>query len=546
MAIVLATIAAIALSAATSADHRATCARLKSVPLRHAQVISADRIPQGTFHAPDGHSYVVPEFCRIRGVASPSSDSQISFEVWLPAAHWNGRYYQHGEGGGGGIVDYGALASFVRQGAVGAATDDGQKRPNDYNSSWALHHPEKIIDKYYRGLKTTTDHAKTLLESYFGKAARRSYFEGCSGGGGYALQAAQRFPDDWDGILVGAPANNVTGYFASTAWNSRLWLDTLGRISPAKLSAIQRAALASCKPEARIVNGVAADPRFCQPDTSTLACKAAETNDCLTKPQIATLEAMYRGPRSLRGEQIYAGFPSTMETGWVGSLTSGLTGSVAIFLHDQPAALYFTNDFYRFFVFDDPQWDISVLQSDDGIGLSEQKMISGRSLASVANAVDPDLSQLRKRGAKILMYQGWGDEALTPLEGISYYEKVAFKLGGIEATRDFYRLFMVPGMGHCRSGLGANSFGQDFYNDGQYFGRSLVNDPAHNIQRALESWVERGRKPDRIIAAKYVDDDPKKGVAFTRPLCPYPQVPAYSGAGDLADAANFECKSQNR
>jgi hypothetical protein len=541
--LVLPIIAAIALSPAFAADDPGACTRLTGVPLRHAQVLSADRIPAGTFRAPDGHGYEVPAFCRVQGLASPTNDSEINFEVWFPAANWNERYYQHGEGGGGGIIDYGALASFVRNGAVGAATDDGHKRPSDYSSAWALHHPEKIIDKYYRGLKETTDGAKSLIQGYFGKAPRRSYFEGCSGGGGYALQAAQRFPDDWDGILVGAPANNVTGYFAAMAWNSRLWLSAEGRIPPAKLPAIQRAALATCKSRAHVLNGIPADPRFCQLDPATMSCTGAETNECLTGPQVATLRALYRGPHNPRtGQQIYVGFPTTMETRWAGTLTSGMAGPAAAFLHDQPANLYFGNDYYRFFVFDNSRWDIATFNFDSDMDFSEHKVISGKSLASIVNAASPDLSALRIRGAKVLMYVGWGDEALSPLEGIAYYESVARKFGGMEKTRNFYRLFMVPGMGHCGNGPGANSFGQDFYNEGQHFGRALRNDSAHNIQRALEAWVETGRKPDRIVAVKYADDDPEKGAAFTRPICPFPQMPMYLGTGNRADAVNFDCK----
>jgi feruloyl esterase len=160
--------------------------------------------------------------------------------------------------------------------------------------------------------------------------------------------------------------------------------------------------------------------------------------------------------------------------------------------------------------------------------------VAGEKLKSVMNANDPDLSRLQKRGAKMLMYFGWSDQALTPLDGVTYYENVARALGGTKKVQGFVRLFMVPGMTHCGGGPGANSFGQ--------FGVSaLKNDADHNIMDALVAWVETGRKPDRVIAAKYIDDDPKKGVAFTRPLCAYPQIALYKGSGSIRDASNFKC-----
>lgn len=520
------------------------CEDLRRLAVAHKEVLSATVVAGGTFQAPNGERFELPAFCRVRGLARPSADSRIHFEVWLPTEKWNGRFYQHGEADGGGNINYAALATALRSGAAAAATDDGHVRPqnintpSDWDSLWALNHPERIIDEDYRALAITTERARTLIQAYYGAVPRYSYFEGCSWGGGYALKAAQRFPQKWDGILAGSPTNNITGYYVANAWNISLWMNQHGRLPETKLPAIQRAALAACKPQARIIDGIPTDPRFCSFDPATLACHGPETDSCLTPAQITTLRKIYDGPRNPRThEQLYPGFPPTMESWWAGTLTSGrLTGVMSVF-NGEPAQLQNVNDFYRNFVFFDPQWDLRRFDFDAGVVSAESRELAGQSVKSVMDAVDPDLSAFERRGGKLLMYFGWGDEYLTPMEGIRYYESVAQASGGIERTRDFFRLFMVPGMTHCVSGPGANSFGQDVFGQGQ----ALRNDADHHILRALEAWVEKGRRPERIVAAKYVNDEPQRGVAFTRPVCPYPQVAAYRGSGAITDASNFQC-----
>jgi hypothetical protein len=526
----LVVIALLTMDQANAANSDTACQKLAKVSLPHRQIVSATSVAAEMFQAPDGLGYHTPAFCRVQVIAKPTSDSEIHLEVWLPSSeNWNGRYYQLGQGGGGGSINYAGLADFVREGAVAAATDDGQ---NLY--AFSDKHPEKIIDNAERALKETTDSAKALTLAYYQRAAHHRYFAGCSDGGAYALRAAQRFPEDWDGILAGAPSYNETGGAASDAWNVRAWLDDpKGHLLPRKLATIQRAALASCTSRAHVVNGIATDPRFCAFDPAVLSCKGAETDDCLTASQIATLRKIYDGPRNSRsGAQIYAGFPPTSETSWPGAITplSGLNPE-----YGKPPGLLTSNIFYQY-VFGDPEWNIRRFDVDSTVAFTENKRVAGRPLKAWLDATDPDLSSLRDRGSKMIMYSGWADPGESPLESIRYYESVARSMGGVDKISEFFRLFMVPGMGHCSmKGPGVNAFGQ-------WLAPALRDDPEHNIARALEAWVETNRKPDQVIATKYVDDDLYSGVAFTRPLCPYPQVAVYRGRGDVADASNFDCR----
>jgi len=525
----------------------AGCEDLINLKFPRATVTLAQPIPAGNFLAPDGENYAVPAFCRVHGVSRPTSDSSINFEVWMPENGWSGRYYQHGQGGSGGVISYADLAGFLLSGAAGAATDDGHVMPADRGLGWALKHPERVVDFGYRALKETTDHAKIVVQTYYGKAPHYSYFEGCSDGGRLALMAAQRFPDDWNGILVGAPGNYRVRFTAGVnAWFGQIWLNNpAGRIPPSKLPAIQRAALAACKPQANVVDGIATDPRFCRLDPAILTCKTKDTDECLTEPQVAMVRTIYDGPRSLRtGEQIYPGYPSTVEGvngGWDNNITGGRASmgfqSSANNAINEPSYSIRAKQFYRNFVFDDPQWDFQKLDLDRDIAYAENKLVAGQSLASILNSDNPELSGVNEKIPKILMYFGWADDSVTPLGGIKYYEDVAQKNNGFKKTQGFFRLFMAPGMAHCGGGPGPNSFGQF----GRLYTPPLKDDAAHSITRALEAWVEKGVAPRKIIAAKYVDDKPERGALMTRPLCPYPQIAKYKGRGSTRDAGNFEC-----
>jgi feruloyl esterase len=288
--------------------------------------------------------------------------------------------------------------------------------------------------------------------------------------------------------------------------------------------------LEACDTIDGVKDGVIEDPRRCRFDPEVLKCKDADGPDCLTAPQVDALRKIYDGPKNPRtGEQIFPGATPGTEAapgGWAVWITGTGPGRSFQFM--------FGNTFYAHVVFSDLKWDYHKLNFDSDVKLADEKS------RSVLNSDNPDLRAFRDRGGKLIQYHGWGDAGIPPLSSINYYEQATAFLarnrggrGKATAVSDFYRLFMVPGMGHCAGGLGANSFGNA--------GVSSAPDADHDLTSALERWVEKGAAPTKIIATGYVDGNPTKGVALTRPLCPYPQVAHWKGTGSTSDAANFEC-----
>ena len=519
----------------TPLEESEKCRSLSGLPLPHSIVTDAQEIPAGDFLASDGKTYLVPAFCKVRLVAVPTEDSHIKIEVWMPASGWNRRYYQLGTGGFAGDMDRYAslLVESTKQGNAVAMTDTGHE--GDFgDAAWALRHPQKIIDYGYRSLKETRDNAKRVINAYYGHKPEYAYFSSCSNGGRQAVVAAHRHPEDWDGMLIGAPSNDKIRLATASAWNYQaLHKDPQSLIPVSKLPAIQSAALASCSQQAYVVNGVAADPRFCRLNALDLMCNGEETDSCLTASQAEALNNIYQGPRNPRTEKsIFPGLVSTFEdegewSDWMIGTTDGRYKR----LQSKLAKGFFSN-----FVFDSSDWDLLSFDFDQDFEYAVSKDIAGESLSDVLSVVSPDFKKMQNQGAKIIMYHGWGDVALTAEGSIQVYENVVETAGGEDEVKDFYRLFMVPGMLHCEGGPGANAFGQSSSAVG------LKNDIAHNIHRALEAWVEQGISPEKIIATKYVDDKPEKGVSFTRPLCPYPQVPVYRGTGNVDEVSSFECR----
>ena len=506
------------------------CDSVSVLKLPHAIITQAQTVPAGDYLAPDGKTYSVPALCRVHGVSMPTQDSHINFEVWMPVEIWSGRYYQLGTGGfAGDIAPFSPqLVAFINKGSAVAITDTGHEGEAG-DASWALNQPEKIIDYGYRSQRETTDKAKRIISAFYGREPDYSYFSGCSNGGRDAIIQAHRYPEEWDGMLIGAPANNWIRVATSWAWSYHAFNgNSRSSIPLSKLSAVQSAALASCSAEANVVEGIAADPRFCRLDTTDLICKGGETDRCLTVAQAEALKKIYEGPRNPRtGKQLYPGVESTFENQgrWANTFISaegGVRGT---------AYELFSN-----IVFDDPDWDVHSLDYDKHIDFASSKDIAGERLSDALSIVSPDFKKMREKNSKIIMYHGWGDVAISAKGAIQDYERVVEKEGGLEKTQDFYRLFMVPGMLHCYGGSGANSFGQLPSAPG------LRDDAEHDIHRALEVWVEQGVAPTKVTAAKYVNNKPDEGVAFTRPICPYPKVPVYNGRGSVDDADSFECR----
>ncbi len=511
------------------------CEALLNFDIPKAEITTTETVGAGSYKAPDGKTYIVPAFCRVHGIARPSQQSHINFEVWLPLADWSGRYYQVGNGGFAGSILYGSLAHFIQMGNVVAATDTGHQAQG-IDGSWALGNPEAIVDYAHRAHKKTYDHAKEITEAFYGKQADYRYFAGCSTGGRQALLSAKRYYNDWDGILVGAPVSHLTRQWLGTsAFHGKLWSDVEARIPREKLPAIQKASLAACRPEAHVVDGIAADPRFCNYDPAVLACRGEDNDECLTKPQIRTLRSLYEGPHNpVTGERLYPGLSPTMEAEarW-DEIVTGDHPSPDI---EGPVEPLFGKGFYRYFVYDDPDWDSSTLDLGKAPMFADQKTIKGETISDLFNATGTDFREFKEKGGKLLMYFGWGDPHLTAEGGLNFYRSVAQAYGGLETTQQFFRLFMVPGMQHCIGGPGAFAFGQSEP------AKSLKDDKTYSIIRALEAWVEKREAPETVIAAKYKNDNPDEGPAFTRPLCLYPSVPVYKGQGDLKKAENFTCQ----
>lgn len=331
---------------------------------------------------------------------------------------------------------------------------------------------------------------------------------------------AQRYPADYDGILAGAPANYWTALLSTAVWDTQvLTVDPASFIPPAKIPAIAAAVLAACDQKDGVRDGILNDPRQCHFDPSTIQCKAGENNDkCLTRPQVVALKKIYAGPHDAHGHEVFPGFLPGAEDG-PGGWGRWITGPAPT----KNLSAFFGIGFFSDMVYGDLDWDYKTFKLESGLKDAEEKT------ASALNATDADLKAFRARGGKLILYHGWNDPAIPSINTVNYYESVLAKMGAKDAD-SFVRLYMVPGMQHCDSGPGADSFGQ--------VGRLVSDDPRHSVDAALELWVEKGQAPSTIIASKY---DEQHHLKMTRPLCTYPLAAKYNGSGDTNDAANFAC-----
>jgi hypothetical protein len=520
-----------------------SCEALKNLKLDHGEVVSAKWVEAGTIQVPLGlppkpESVPVRRHCEIAVVARPTSDSVINFTLWMPPQEdWNGKYLQLGSGGWGGSIPISGLIEPIAQGYAVAATDDGHQNQDALSSvtpTWAPGHPEKVIDFGYRALHETATLSKTALLGYFNKPASRAYFKGCSDGGREALMEAERYPEDFDGIISGAPANNWTHHFTGFVWNElALNGKPESRISAGQLPAIEKAALAACDEIDGVKDGLIGDPRKCHFDPSVLLCHGDSGADCLTQPQIDALKEIYAGPKDPKtGEQIYPGFEPGTEAepgawlGWILPPPQFPQSSIQSF---------FGNGFFALVVHEDPKWDWHSMDFDVDVKAADEK------IAPILNAYNPDLRTFRDHGGKLIQYHGWGDAAVAPQDSINFYEKVTAFLASNPDPRaadardvqGFYRLFMVPGMGHCSGGPGPTSFGNAAADAG------TPVDADHDILMALDRWVTRGVAPDKLIGSGKLGGSTT--VKITRPLCPYPLTARYKGQGDSNVADSFEC-----
>jgi len=529
--VVVGTLAAPTANRQVAAGLVSSCESLASLKLPLTTITGAHGVASGAFRAPGAPTddpaiathNTLPAFCRVEGLIQPSRDSHIEFEVWMPSSGWNGKYLAVGNGGFAGSLNFAAMSAAVTNGYATSSTDTGHKGTATY-ADWALGHPEKVIDYGYRAIHEMTDASKGVVRAFYGAGTTRSYFSSCSNGGRQAFMEAQRYPSDYDGIIAGAPSYASSRGAAANIWNSQAMLvDPTSYVPASKLPAIQGAALAACDAPDGVKDGVIDDPTTCRFNPEVLLCRGAESDMCLTQPQVSALKKIYAGPRNSKGEQIAPGFMPGAETGprgWALWVTGSEPGKSSQYAFGVGALANM--------VFDNSAWDYRTFNFDRDVAIVDAKF------GPIRNATNPDLTAFKQHGGKLIVYHGWNDPAVAPLNSVNYYRNVASTMGQKSAD-DVMRLYMVPGMQHCGDGPGTSDFGA---------GPKAGADAHHSLLIALEGWVEKGVAPAAIIATKYnTNGNPASGVARTRPLCPYPQVARYTGSGSTDDAANFVCRT---
>ena len=500
-----------------------TCESLSSLKLPETTITAAQSIPAGTYTAPDGQVFPnMPAFCRVAATLTPTSDSDIGIEVWMPASTWNGKFEGVGNGGFGGAISYSAMAPAVQLGYAATSTDTGHVG-SSYDGSFALGHPQKIIDFGYRSIHLMTVRGKQISDAFYGGNPKHSYFDGCSTGGRQALMEAQRFANDYDGIIAGDPV----AYYTHHHVGGNLWVVRQMFNNPASTvfttqdTLLGNAVNAACDALDGVVDGVLNDPRLCHYNPEKLLCQGSKKPPiCLTAEQVEAVKNIWTGPdQTVHQRDYYPPFERGGEAeGWPFSISPEPPPAQQTDHHAEIGI-----PFFEYFVFDNPNWDFRTFNwISDPAYVENKVVVSGQTLASVLNSINPDLSQFQAHGGKLIQYHGFSDPEVPPLTSINYFESVVnFRDESTQWTQEYYRLFMVPGMNHCKGGPGANVF---------------------DMLTPLVQWVEDDVAPSRIIATHYVNNDPTQGVQFTRPLCSYPREAVYKGSGNTNDAANFVCK----
>jgi feruloyl esterase len=490
----------LAVVVAASGALNMSCAELMEVELERATITSAVDVAAGLFKPAGAEARPqresgpppqrIPQHCRVTLVLTPTPDSRINVELWLPTENWNGKFLAVGNGGwGGSIQGYGDMQEALRRGYATAATDTGHSEADGPNGMFALGRVEKLVDFAHRAVHDMTVKSKRLIDVFYADPLEYSYFKGCSTGGRQGVMAAQRYPGDFDGIVAGALANRHVHMHTAGAYRSiRLARHPEEALSQEKAKLVNDAVLERCD---ALGEGFLNNPRQCAFDFATLACEAGEPGDgCLTPGELRTVETYYKGLRTSDGELVFSGQA-------YGNPIPAMPAS-----QDGPSP--FTFDTIRILGFQDPDYDWRQFELDRDLPRID-------AAAGFVDAVDPDLRAFKAHGGKLLLYHGWRDTGITPENTALYYENVLEELGPDQG--DWLRLFLVPGMGHCRGGPGVDTF---------------------DTLTALEEWRERGVAPDELIAT-----GSESGIS--RPVCAYPAYAKYDGSGDLKDAANFRC-----
>ncbi len=438
----------------------------------------------------------VPAYCRVQMVLTPSSDSRIEASMFLPVENWNGKLQVVGNGGWAGTISYPAMAAALREGYATASNDTGH-RANDGGGGgmFALDHPEKITDFAYRAMHETVVKAKLITVAFYGKGPKYSYYNGCSTGGRQGLIEATRFPDDFDAVAAGAPANPHVHLHAAGVERSLELMKNNAPLTQPQVEALHAAVMAQCDALDGVKDGIISQPEKCHYDPAALLCKGADGPACLTPGQLETVKIVFGDVKTKKGEVIWTGYPAGTELE-VASLRNVPTA---------PGGVW---DVIRILGHQDKNYDWHNFDLDAEVAQADKAGI---------DVLTYDLSAFKAHGGKLLLYHGLADSGIPPGHTVLYYNAVLAKMG--KKQDDWLRLYLEPGMGHCGGGPGPDQF---------------------NKMGVIERWREAGQAPQAIIASHVSGAT----VDMTRPLCPYPQVAVYKGVGSTNDAANFSCKAQ--
>lgn len=475
-----------------------SCADLTKLPLENARIIEAASVPEGVFEPPSRgpqsparvrRTEPIPAHCSVKMVLTPTADSNINVELWLPLEDWNGKFLAVGNGGwAGAIQGYGDMQVALRRGYATAATDTGHSAADGPGGAFAIGHPAKIVDFAYRAVHDMTVKSKRVIQAFYEPPLEYAYFKGCSTGGRQGVMAAQRYPGDFDGIIAGALANrHIRMHTVGANRTIELTRHPERALDEAAAALVNETVMQQCD---TLGEGFLNNPRECKVDFAPLVCSGSTPSErCLTPDQLMTVEKFYAGERFTNGELVFSGQA-------LGNPIPALQGS-----EEGPGA--FVLDTIRM-GFQDPSYDWRKFNLN-----TDMRRIDAA--VGWVDATDPDLRAFEAHGGKLLLYAGWGDTGITPENTVLYYESVLEELGAPQD--DFVRLFMVPGMGHCGGGPGPNTF-----------------DPIS----ALEQWREHDLAP-----AELAGSNPQTGL--TRPICAYPAAAQYSGSGAFDDGANWRC-----
>lgn len=479
---------ALVLAALLATFQQTACENIQSLSLPSTAVTEAAIVAAGPYQAGGrggGQGPMLPSHCRIHAVLAPSSDSHIEMELWMPEpSRWNGKFLAVGNGGWAGSISFAAMAGGLAEGYAVASNDTGHEGGS---GSFALGHPEKLVDFAYRAMHEMTVQSKSMVQSFYGQAAELSYYEGCSTGGRQGLMAVQRYPEDFDAVIAGAPANPHIYLHASDLRRGlHVTSNEANKVTSEELSMVKEAVINACDAIDGVVDGLLTDPRACTFDVSSVPG--------LTPAQISTIEISYSDTVRSNGDLIFPGFPMGGEDGWV---HTNVTEPIGIAV-----------DSFRYVGREDAEWDWRTFDLEEDLALAMEN-------GGYINAMETDLSDFRDAGGKLLLYHGWNDQLITAQNTINYYNSVLATMG--DGQDDWMRLFMVPGMNHCRGGDGPNQL---------------------DWLSSLERWRETGDAPASVQAIRVSGAT----VDMTRPVCAYPTVATYTGVGSTNDAANFTCE----